>query len=83
MAIELPLCLENPYREEYFIFPLLILEQSRGINNHTEEHVLQQFLSNITCIPTLFLLIAMNMFLAMSFKKPVIYLYLQHSLWKH
>ena len=50
IATKLPLLLENPYRDEDFMFPLLSLDQSRGLQEQFEDHILQQFLFDSSCI---------------------------------
>jgi hypothetical protein len=47
---EIPIWLENPYREEYCIRPLLTLEQVRGIQEQSDEQVLSLFLADTNCI---------------------------------
>lgn len=50
LAAEVPLWLENSDGEEDCVFPLLNLEQSRGLQEQSEENDLQKFLSDISCI---------------------------------
>jgi len=50
LASDVPLCLEIPYGEEECIIHFLTLEKSRGFQEKLEEHVFQQFLSDIRCI---------------------------------
>ena len=40
MAMEVPLWLEIPYGEEDCMIPLLTLEQSRGLQEQSKEHIL-------------------------------------------
>jgi hypothetical protein len=47
---EIPIWLENPYGGEYFIRPLLTLEQVRGIQEQLDEQVLSLFLADTNCI---------------------------------
>ena len=77
IAAEVPLWLESPYGDEDCMFPLLSLEQSRGLQEQSEDHILQQFLSEHSYIDYLFLLLVINMF-SMSFKKFLIQLYFSH-----
>jgi len=47
---KVPLWLDNPYGDKDCMFPLLSLDQSRGLQEHSDEHVLQQFLADSSCI---------------------------------
>jgi len=49
-ATEVPLWLENPNGEEDCTHPLLTLEQVKGVQEKTEEHILHMFLDDIECI---------------------------------
>ena len=50
LAGEVPLWLESPYGEEECMFPLLTLEELRGLQEQSQEHVLHQFLFDTICI---------------------------------
>jgi hypothetical protein len=47
---EIPVWLENPYGEEYYIRPLLTLEHVRGIQEQLDGQVLSLFLADTNCI---------------------------------
>jgi len=47
---EVPLWLENPYGDEDCMFSLLTLDQYRGLQEHSDDNVLQQFLADSSCI---------------------------------
>lgn len=49
-AAEVPLWLKNPYGDEDCMFPLLTLDKSRCLQEHSDEHILQQFLAYSYCI---------------------------------
>jgi hypothetical protein len=42
--------MENPYGEENCVYLLLTLEQGKGVQEQTEEHILSLFLTNAECI---------------------------------
>jgi hypothetical protein len=49
-TIEVKLWLENPYGEENYAQLLLTLEQEKGVQEQTKEHILSLFLDNTECI---------------------------------
>jgi hypothetical protein len=49
-ATEVTIWMENPYGEKNYSRLLLTLQQAKGVQEKTEEHILSLFLTNAECI---------------------------------